>query len=48
MQAEIEVMEDRGIFTKVPRPRDNKHVIGLKWIYGFKFDTSGEIIKQKP
>ena len=45
MQAEIEVMEDRAVFTKFLRPRD-KHVIGLKWIYGFVFDASGEIIKQ--
>jgi len=45
MQAEIEAMEDRAVFTKFPRQRD-KHVIGLKWIYGFKFDASGDIIKQ--
>ncbi len=46
MEAEMAVMEKRGVFTKMARPKDRK-VIGLKWIYGFKFNSDGDIIRRK-
>jgi hypothetical protein len=46
MQAEMEVMRKRGVFSKVERPVGRK-VIGLKWIFGFKYDVEGEIARRK-
>lgn len=46
MSVEMAVMEKRGVFTKMARPKDRK-VIGLKWIYGFKFNSDGDIIRRK-
>lgn len=46
MESEMGVMTQRGFFSKVERPADRK-VIGLKWIYGFKYDAKGEITQRK-
>jgi hypothetical protein len=46
MELEMAMMEKRGVFSKVPRPVGKK-VIGLKWVYGFKFDGAGDITKRK-
>ncbi len=46
MEIEMAVMEKRGVFTKMARPTD-RQVVGLKWIYGFKFNSEGEIIRRK-
>lgn len=39
-------MTRRGVFSKVERPKDRR-VIGLKWIYGFKYDAEGEVARRK-
>lgn len=46
MEQEMGVMTRRAVFSKVERPKDKK-VIGLKWIYGFKYNVDGEIMKRK-
>jgi len=44
MQIELFTMEDRKVFTKVPRPA-NRNVIEPKWVYALKLDAEGEVLK---
>lgn len=46
MKSEMDVMDRRGVFTKVERP-EGKRVIGLKWIYGLKYNAEGEVVRKK-
>ncbi|PPQ94056.1 hypothetical protein CVT25_007497 [Psilocybe cyanescens] len=46
MQSEMDMMVKQGVFTKVPQPY-NMQVISLKWVYGLKYNSDGEVIMVK-